>query len=95
MSNLGQLAFDLNSPDMEDRKLYPRYGDVTRRLEVIQEAGQIIFVPSGWHHQVFNLVGTGDLFHGIHGSQSSQQCLFLWCKMFPEHCVFEKSPVVS
>ncbi|KAK2187911.1 hypothetical protein NP493_150g01016 [Ridgeia piscesae] len=63
MSNLGQLAFDLNSPDMEDRKLYPRYGDVTRRLEVIQEAGQIIFVPSGWHHQVFNLEDTISINH--------------------------------
>ena len=52
----GQLAFDLNSPEMADRKRYSRYGDVTRRIEVIQEAGQTIFVPSGWHHQVFNLV---------------------------------------
>lgn len=27
-----------------------------QRLEVIQGQGQIIFVPSGWHHQVINLV---------------------------------------
>ena len=59
----GQLAFDLHSPEMQDRKRYSRYGDVTRRIEVIQEAGQIIFVPSGWHHQVFNLVGVVNLFN--------------------------------
>lgn len=28
-------------------------GDV---LEVVQEAGEVIFVPSNWHHQVHNLV---------------------------------------
>lgn len=25
-------------------------------LEVIQEPGEVIFVPSGWHHQVWNIV---------------------------------------
>lgn len=28
----------------------------TTWLECIQETGDIIFVPSGWHHQVYNLV---------------------------------------
>lgn len=26
-------------------------------FKIIQEAGEIIFVPSGWYHQVSNLVG--------------------------------------
>lgn len=25
-------------------------------IKVIQEVGEIIFVPSGWYHQVWNLV---------------------------------------
>jgi len=25
-------------------------------FEVVQERGQVLFVPSGWHHQVYNLV---------------------------------------
>ena len=28
----------------------------TNRIEVIQEEGEIIFVPSDWYHQVFNEV---------------------------------------
>jgi oxalate decarboxylase/phosphoglucose isomerase-like protein (cupin superfamily) len=28
-------------------------------LECTQEAGEIIFVPSGWYHQVHNLVSSG------------------------------------
>lgn len=28
-------------------------------LECTQEAREIIFVPSGWYHQVYNLVSSG------------------------------------
>lgn len=27
-----------------------------RSIEIIQDAGEVIFIPSGWHHQVWNLV---------------------------------------
>ncbi|XP_032812905.1 2-oxoglutarate and iron-dependent oxygenase JMJD4 isoform X2 [Petromyzon marinus] len=32
-------------------------------MEVIQEAGEIIFIPSGWHHQVHNLEDTISINH--------------------------------
>jgi hypothetical protein len=52
----GQLVYDVTSHDLEDASRYPSYSQSQPRLEVIQEAGEIIFVPSGWHHQVMNLV---------------------------------------
>ena len=53
----GQLIFDLRSEELTDTRKYP---DAARALEqaivVIQNPGETVFVPSGWHHQVFNLV---------------------------------------
>ena len=34
-----------------------------RSYEVIQETGDVIFVPSGWHHQVHNLEDTISINH--------------------------------
>jgi len=31
-------------------------GAKVKRFEVIQNAGDVIFIPSGWHHQVYNEV---------------------------------------
>ena len=56
LDNRGRLAFDLRSPNMDDPKVYPNSSKVRKRFEVVQEAGEVIFLPSGWHHQVFNLV---------------------------------------
>lgn len=39
-----------------DSSQYPKAASASGRLEVIQEQGQTILVPSGWHHQVWNLV---------------------------------------
>jgi hypothetical protein len=36
--------------------LYQNYHEMHHQYEIIQEAGDAIFVPSGWHHQVWNLV---------------------------------------
>jgi len=39
-------------------EVYPKVNQQNRPLEIIQEAGEIIFVPSGWWHQVLNLTDT-------------------------------------
>ncbi|KAK3274760.1 hypothetical protein CYMTET_17069 [Cymbomonas tetramitiformis] len=41
---------------------FPHLGG-TRPLKVIQEAGDAIFIPSGWHHQVLNLEETLSINH--------------------------------
>lgn len=52
----GNLVYDVTAPLLQEKKLYPHYHEACQPLEIIQEAGEIIFVPSGWHHQVYNLV---------------------------------------
>lgn len=52
----GNLPYDVTAPELLDTRLYPRMQRSSLPLEVIQEAGEMIFVPSGWHHQVYNLV---------------------------------------
>ena len=52
----GTMAFDLCSDDLRDKVKFPNADKAERRFEVLQEAGEVIFVPSRWHHQVFNLV---------------------------------------
>jgi len=43
-------------PGGYDVKEFPRAAEAyEQRMEVIQEAGELIFVPSGWHHEVENL----------------------------------------
>ncbi|KAK3082806.1 hypothetical protein FSP39_005921 [Pinctada imbricata] len=59
----GHLAFDVTSEELKNENLYPHYCDLHHCYEVIQEAGEIIFVPSGWHHQVHNLEDTISINH--------------------------------
>ncbi|XP_045179491.2 2-oxoglutarate and iron-dependent oxygenase JMJD4-like [Mercenaria mercenaria] len=62
--NLGNLVYDVTSPDLENQKKFPNAFKVKgQMLEVIQGEGQIIFVPSGWHHQVYNLEDTISINH--------------------------------
>nr|XP_031359996.1 2-oxoglutarate and iron-dependent oxygenase JMJD4 [Lonchura striata domestica] len=51
----GNLPFDVTAPDLRDKRIYPRYSQSQPPLEILQEAGEIVFIPSGWHHQVYNL----------------------------------------
>lgn len=52
----GNLPFDVTAPGLQDRSVYPRYNQSQPPVEIVQEAGEIVFIPSGWHHQVYNLV---------------------------------------
>lgn len=51
------MLYDVTAEDLNNM---PKYDDMnnelTNGIEIIQDTGQIIFVPSGWHHQVWNLV---------------------------------------
>ena len=57
---LGNLVFDINSDEARDRLL--EQGDVDT-IELIQETGEMVFVPSGWYHQVHNLEDTISINH--------------------------------
>jgi len=65
----GQLPYDvileLNSHNLtNDHMKYKMHdSEKLKCFDVIQEAGEIIFVPSGWHHQVWNLEDTISINH--------------------------------
>ncbi|XP_069815241.1 2-oxoglutarate and iron-dependent oxygenase JMJD4 [Dendropsophus ebraccatus] len=70
----GNLPYDVTVPSL--RKLCPP------PLEVIQEAGEIIFVPSGWHHQVYNLEDTISINHNwVNGCNVSVMWRFLQAEL--------------
>ncbi|KAK1172227.1 2-oxoglutarate and iron-dependent oxygenase JMJD4 isoform X1 [Acipenser oxyrinchus oxyrinchus] len=59
----GNLVYDVTEPILQDKRQFPRYDKSCQPLEIIQEAGEVIFVPSGWHHQVYNLEDTISINH--------------------------------
>ncbi|XP_072220713.1 2-oxoglutarate and iron-dependent oxygenase JMJD4 [Leuresthes tenuis] len=59
----GNLPYDVTSAELQDGGLFPHFEEACQPLEIIQEAGEIIFVPSGWHHQVYNLEDTISINH--------------------------------
>uniref|UniRef100_A0A0A9VXW8 2-oxoglutarate and iron-dependent oxygenase JMJD4 n=1 Tax=Lygus hesperus TaxID=30085 RepID=A0A0A9VXW8_LYGHE len=54
----GKLVYDVESEDLIDSSKFPHYSPTDNRIVLIQEVGDAIFVPSGWHHQVWNLDDT-------------------------------------
>ena len=52
----GNLVYDIHSEDVRDPEKYPGFAKLKKKFVVIQNPGEIIFVPSGWHHQVHNMV---------------------------------------
>lgn len=53
----GQLIYDAASEELNDHTRYKMYDSKKLKyFDVVQETGEIMFVPSGWHHQVWNLV---------------------------------------
>ncbi|KAM4028100.1 2-oxoglutarate and iron-dependent oxygenase JMJD4 [Anomaloglossus baeobatrachus] len=66
----GRLPYDVTAPSLQNGGPPP--------LQVIQEAGEIIFVPSGWHHQVYNLEDTISINHNwVNGCNVSVMWSFL------------------
>ncbi|XP_075211935.1 jumonji domain containing 4 [Lycorma delicatula] len=79
----GNLVYDVESEDLKNDVLYPEYNHTVRFCELIQKPGEAIFIPSGWHHQVWNLDDTISINHNwINGCnisvmwKSLQQNLF-------------------
>ncbi|XP_020620520.1 jmjC domain-containing protein 4-like isoform X2 [Orbicella faveolata] len=60
---LGNLVYDITSDDMNDRHQFPDFEKASKPITVIQREGEVIFVPSGWHHQVINLEDTISINH--------------------------------
>ena len=58
--SFGNVVFDVLS---EESKLLQETNGQIRKLEFIQETGEIVFVPSGWFHQVYNLEDTISINH--------------------------------
>uniref|UniRef100_A0A8C5NQ55 Jumonji domain-containing protein 4 n=1 Tax=Junco hyemalis TaxID=40217 RepID=A0A8C5NQ55_JUNHY len=74
----GNLPFDVTAPDLRDERIYPRSGRSQPPLEILQEAGEIVFIPSGWHHQVHNLEDTISINHNwVNGCNVAAMWSFL------------------
>jgi hypothetical protein len=65
-------------PDM-----YPHLLEARRKaIEVIQEAGEVIFVPSGWHHSVENLDDTISINHNWFNGFNIAWSVQILCETF-------------
>ncbi|KAH3750977.1 hypothetical protein DPMN_185517 [Dreissena polymorpha] len=73
--SLGNLVYDITCSDLENPQKFPHAAEVKgRRIEVIQTQGQVMFVPSGWHHQVINLEDTISINHNWLNASNIDLC---------------------
>ncbi|KAM6224697.1 2-oxoglutarate and iron-dependent oxygenase JMJD4 [Rhynchocyon petersi] len=74
----GGLPYDVTSSALLDVCLHPARARCSPPLELIQEAGEMVFIPSGWHHQVHNLEDTISINHNwINGCNLTRMWHFL------------------
>uniref|UniRef100_A0A8C4FFW8 Jumonji domain-containing protein 4 n=1 Tax=Catagonus wagneri TaxID=51154 RepID=A0A8C4FFW8_9CETA len=74
----GGLPYDVTSPALLDSRRHPMLSGCSPPLEVTQEAGEMVFVPSGWHHQVHNLEDTISINHNwVNGCNLANMWHFL------------------
>lgn len=60
----GQLAYDATLDELKDHTKYKAYDQrILQYIDVVQKEGEVIFIPSGWHHQVWNLEDTISVNH--------------------------------
>ncbi|KAJ8320765.1 hypothetical protein KUTeg_002352, partial [Tegillarca granosa] len=86
----GNLVYDVTSEELNDNSLYSRYCQLQHKIEIIQEPGEIIFVPSGWHHQVHNLEDTISINHNwLNG------CNVDICWSYIKQCLMEVQSEIS
>ncbi|XP_066122554.1 2-oxoglutarate and iron-dependent oxygenase JMJD4 isoform X2 [Saccopteryx bilineata] len=74
----GGLPYDVTAPEFWDSHQHPMLEHCNPPLEVTQEAGEMLFVPSGWHHQVHNLEDTISINHNwVNGCNLANMWHFL------------------
>lgn len=76
--NLGNLPFDI-SEDETQRLICEKQ---IKYYEIIQKAGQTIFIPSGWHHQVWNLEDTISVNHNWFNGCNIER---IWMTLFEKY----------
>ncbi|XP_031570375.1 2-oxoglutarate and iron-dependent oxygenase JMJD4-like [Actinia tenebrosa] len=60
---LGNLAYDITANEIKDIEKYPKIQGIQEPIIVEQTEGEVIFIPSGWHHQVHNMEDTISINH--------------------------------
>ncbi|XP_049856780.1 2-oxoglutarate and iron-dependent oxygenase JMJD4 [Schistocerca gregaria] len=62
-NKFGNLPYDCTSEELKNEDLFPEYKKLNPPYEILQQAGEAVFVPSGWHHQVWNMKDTISINH--------------------------------